>query len=200
MKVQQDFTVAKPRDEVWAFLHDVPAVADCMTGAELIGESAGDAAQSGALGGDGSYDGKVSIRLGPFSANFEGKAEVSFDETTHSGHVDGRGVDKRGGSRSKLALDFKLIEIPQGTRVELDADIQLSGAIAQFGRTGLIHETSKILIGDFSRELEARLGGNEAAKAETVSSARDPAAKPVGGLNLAWRGFIAWIKSLVRQA
>ncbi|MEO1020246.1 MAG: hypothetical protein AAFY56_21545, partial [Pseudomonadota bacterium] len=83
---------------------------------------------------------------------------------------------------------------PEGTKVELDANVQLSGAIAQFGRTGLVHETAKILIGDFSRELEARLEQKNlsAAEASTPSSPNQTA----GGLSITWRAFVAWVKGL----
>ena len=37
---------------------------------------------------------------GPFSASFDGEATVTRNDADHSGHVEGRGIDKRGGSRS----------------------------------------------------------------------------------------------------
>ena len=64
---------------------------------------------------------------------FEGEASVVADRASHSGRVEGKGVDKRGGSRSRLLLDYRLTEVERQTRVDLSADVTLSGPIAQFG-------------------------------------------------------------------
>ena len=108
LEIKQSFTVARPSPQVWALFQDVPVVAGCMPGAELLADK-----------GDGAYQGRVSMKLGPFSAAFEGEAQVTPDPATHSGHVEGKGTDKRGGSRSKLVLDYRLAEVPgrhQGRR------------------------------------------------------------------------------------
>ena len=147
MKVEQSFSIARPVDDVWAFFQNIPEVAACMPGATLGGEIA-----------PRTYAGRISVRLGPFGASFEGEATVSFDQADRRGHAEGKGVDKRGGSRSKMAVDFDVAASgPDRTTVHLDADITLSGAIAQFGRGGIIQETANILIGTFVRNLEARL-------------------------------------------
>ena len=146
MEIKQSFTVARPLPEVWALFQDVPTVATCMPGAELLGDK-----------GDGLYQGRVSIKLGPFGAAFEGEAQVTPDEATRSGHVEGKGTDKRGGSRSKLVMDYRLEEVPGGTRVDVAADVQLVGPIAQFGRTGIINETANVLIRQFVQNVEAKL-------------------------------------------
>lgn len=146
MEIKQSFTVARPLPEVWALFQDVPTVATCMPGAELIADK-----------GDGVYQGKVSIKLGPFGAAFEGEAKVTPDPATHTGHVEGKGTDKRGGSRSKLTMDYRLEDVPEGTRVEVAADVQLVGPIAQFGRTGIINETANVLIRQFVQNVEAKL-------------------------------------------
>jgi uncharacterized protein len=146
LEIKQSFTVARPLSEVWALFQDVPTVAGCMPGAELIADK-----------GNGLYQGKVSIKLGPFGAAFEGEAQVTPDPASHSGHVEGKGTDKRGGSRSKLVLDYLLAEVESGTRVDVTADVQLVGPIAQFGRTGIITETANVLIRQFVQNVEARL-------------------------------------------
>lgn len=185
MKVEQSFSVARPIGDVWALFKDARRVAACMPGAELTGETA-----------PGTYNGRVSLRLGPFSASFEGEATVTYDDAAHAGHVEGKGVDKRGGSRSKMTMDFSLAASgPATTTVNTAADVTLSGAIAQFGRTGLIQETANILIGEFARNLEAHLAP-PSGQAETVA---DPAASPreIGGLRLIVLALTAWVRKLL---
>ena len=191
VKVGQKFTVARPPAEVWAFFQDVPAVARCMPGAELVEDK-----------GDGLYAGKVKVRLGPFGANFEGEAKVSADPAAHSGHVEGKGVDKRGGSRTRMVMDYRLAPVDGGTEVTVDADVTLAGAIAQVGRTGLIQETANILVQDFAAALEAQLAPAPAGGAERASPS-EPSATPdtaheIRGGSLGLRALWAWLKSLMR--
>jgi uncharacterized protein len=146
MKIAQSFTVGRPADVVWTFFQDIPAVAACLPGAELV-ESKPDGVQRG----------KVKVNLGPFKATFEGEAKVTTDPTTRSGHVDGHGIDKRGGSHSRMALDYRLKEVGNSTQVDIDVDLTLSGPIAQFGRVGLVTEVANVLIGEFTSNLDGRL-------------------------------------------
>jgi carbon monoxide dehydrogenase subunit G len=144
----------------------------------------------------GTYTGKVSLKLGPFGASFDGEATVQFDQAAKSGHVEGKGVDKRGGSRSRMTVDFALTApAPASTTVRVDADVVLSGAIAQFGRTGIIDETAKILIGDFVTRLEQRLAPPPGATVPPT-----PAPAPASMVRLLWLSLQAWLTRLFRPA
>lgn len=165
MEIKQSFTVARPLADVWALFQDIPAVARCMPGAELLEDK-----------GNGLYTGKVGIKLGPFVASFEGEAQSTVDAAAHSGHVEGRGVDKRGGSRSRLVMDYRLAETDRRTTVDITADIQLSGPVAQFGRTGIIAETATFLIGQFVANVEAKLAPPAAPAATPPSATAAPSA------------------------
>jgi uncharacterized protein len=198
VKVAQKFTVARPLAEVWAFFQDVPAVARCMPGAEIVEDK-----------GDGLYAGKVKVRLGPFGANFEGEAKVTAEPAAHTGHVEGKGVDKRGGSRTRMVMDYRLAPAGNGTEVTVDADVTLAGAIAQIGRTGLIQETANILVQDFARALERELSPAGAADAAASGAPTPPAEPPsaaaaktgsheIRGGSLGLRALWAWLRSLLR--
>ncbi len=170
MKIAQSFEVARALPAVWELFQDIPAVAACMPGAELTEDK-----------GDGNYAGRVSIKLGPFGAAFDGEVKVVADHETLSGHAEGRGLDKKGGSRSKLVMDYRLTEAGTGTRVDIDADVQLNGPIAQFGRTGIITETANVLIGQFVTNVEARLSGDGSGEA-SAQPANELSALKVAGM------------------
>lgn len=167
MKIEQSFEVSRSPAEVWELFQDIPSVASCMPGAELTEDN-----------GDGSYAGRVNIKLGPFGASFEGKAQVEPDPTTRTAHVEGSGLDRRGGSRSKLKMNYKVSEAPSGSRVDILADIQLSGPIAQFGRTAVVTETANVLIGEFARNFEKKLqeSGGDLSGANTSSGSMNASA------------------------
>lgn len=179
MKISQEFSVAKPPGTVWEFFQNVPSVADCLPGAELLGESE-----------DGSYEGKLSVKLGPMTSAFEGKATITPDPTNKTATIEGRGVDKRGGSRGQVKVVYEIVPDDTGSKVSVDADVTLSGPAAQFGRTGLINEMSKRLIGDFVTCLEGKLG------AETDHEARKVVSGDVNGIALFFSSLWAWIKGL----
>ena len=179
MKIEHEFTVAQPPEQVWDFFQDIPSVAQCLPGAELAGQS-----------DDGSYEGKLAVKLGPMSASFEGKATVTPDPAARTAVIEGKGVDKTGGSRGQVKVSYQIAPDGSGSRVGVDADVTLSGPVAQFGRTGLVNEMSKRLIGEFVQCLEGKLA------AETQAEASQVKAGEVKGISLFFASLWSWIKGL----
>lgn len=179
MNIEQEFVVERPPGVVWEFFQDIPSVAQCLPGAELQGQSE-----------DGSYDGKLSVKLGPMEAAFEGKATVSPDPDTKTAVIEGKGVDKRGGSRGQVRVNYVIVPEGAGAKVSVNADVTLSGPAAQFGRTGLINEMSKRLIGEFVSCLEAKLGATNKAEAGAIQAGE------VRGISLFFASLWSWLKGL----
>jgi uncharacterized protein len=177
MKFEQSFVIHRSLDQVWSALQDIPAMADCLPGATLLEDQ-----------GNGVYKGRIRSKLGPFSATFEGEAVVTRDEAGRSGHVEGKGIDKRGGSRSRLVLDYRLEPVEANTRVTVIANVSLSGPIAQFGRTGLVTESANIVIREFVATLEKKLS------AETEPGSAAVKAPELKGFSLLFASFIAWMR------
>lgn len=183
MKISHEFQVARPVQTVWDFFQNVPEVAQCLPGAELVSDN-----------GDGTYAGKVSVKLGPLSATFDGQATVTPDPDTHTGTIDGKGADRRGGSRGSVKVRYALVAESDGTRVTVDADISLSGAAAQFGRSGIITEMNNRMIGEFVGCVEGKLA------AETVEERAEIKAAEVHGLTLFWVSLVAWLRRRLGRA
>ena len=122
MKITQEFVVARPPEVVWDFFQDVPSVAHCLPGADLTGQNE-----------DGSYHGVLSAKMGPMTATFEGTAVVTPDAGGRSATIEGKGVDKRGGSRGQVKVLYEIADHDTGSEVTVDADVTLSGPAAQFG-------------------------------------------------------------------
>ena len=99
---------------------------------------------------------------------------VDRDDRTHTGTVAGTGVDSRSGSHARGRITYRLIAEPGGgeTAVSIEADIVLSGALAQFGRGTIVNDVATRLTVEFARCLQDRL--NAATEAEAVAiKARD---------------------------
>jgi carbon monoxide dehydrogenase subunit G len=179
MNIEHEFTVAQPPDVVWEFFQDVPSVAQCLPGAELLGQSE-----------DGTYDGKLSVKLGPMAASFEGKATVTPDPANRAAKIEGKGVDRSGGSRGQVKVDYSIVPDGSGSKVGVKADVSLSGPVAQFGRTGLINEMSKRLIGEFVECLEGKLAAVGPAEASNIKAGE------VRGISLFFASLWSWFRGV----
>jgi carbon monoxide dehydrogenase subunit G len=192
MKLHQEFVIARPIEEVWSFFRDVPRVAVCVPGAEYIGPK-----------DDGRHAGKVSTKVGPFQASFEGEADVRYDEAAKSVALEGKGVDRKGASRGKMTMACALLESGAGTAIVVDSDVQLSGTIAQFGRTGLITEIANALVAGFVTNVEAAIGAGATTVARepdaAASPSTPPAAKPISAVALLILALRGRFKSLFRR-
>jgi uncharacterized protein len=185
VKIRHEFNVDRSSDMVWEFFQDIPNVASCMPGAELIEEK-----------GDGGYAGRVSVKLGAMTATFEGTCKIDPDHGTKKCQIEGKGVDKRGGSRGQVVVEYAVDDHPETTgrsHVTVDADVKLSGAAAQFGRAALIQEMSSRLIDEFVYCLEAKL---DATTPEEVASIH---ASEVKGFSLFFASLWSTIRSWFRR-
>jgi carbon monoxide dehydrogenase subunit G len=184
MEITERFTVTRPIESVWVLFQDVPELARCLPGAELTSDN-----------GDGTYDGLVSVKLGPISSSFDGTATIVFDHDKYTFDIKGRGVDRSGGNQGRVEVAVVLSDVDGGhTDVTIAAKVMLAGPIAQFGRTGLVNEVSKRLIDEFSECLHAKLD------ADTPEDASAIEASDVHGFSLVlsstWGAFASWFSGL----
>jgi carbon monoxide dehydrogenase subunit G len=151
------FTVDAPIDQVWKFLLDIPKITPCMPGAQLV-ETVDER----------THIGQVGIKLGPIGVSYKGK--VFFEQVDEAAHVmmmKAEGAEQKGGGGAYARITSRLK--PQGDRTEvtIDTDLQISGRIAQFGRTGIMQEVAKRMISHFAecleREIKAGAGASGGA-------------------------------------
>ena len=89
--------------------------------------------------------------------------------------------------------------IPNGSQVVVKTDLNLSGAVAQYGRaSGLIQDVASQLIGQFATCLKSKLAASApAAQTTAPSSAQQPAApKPISGFALIFRVLLNSLRRL----
>jgi carbon-monoxide dehydrogenase small subunit len=146
--LRQSFTVDHPRDRVFAFFGQLDEVVACMPGAALTEAPR-----------DGHVRGRLRIKLGPIAADFAGAAEVERDPERHRGAIRGQGRDARTNSAASGEVSYVLIEENAGaaTRVDVEIGYALTGALAQFSRSGIVTDLAERLTAAFARNLEARL-------------------------------------------
>lgn len=167
--------LASPVDDVWPVLDDIERLAGCLPGAEL----------TEALGGD-RYRGRAKVSLGPVRLTFHGVAQVvERDAGARRLRVLARGEDT-GGSATQAVISLAAEPAGTGTRLHAEADVYLSGRVAQFGRS-LAGDVSRRLFEDFCAAVDS-----SAATGET------PVARRAGALRLAVSAAVASLRRRLR--
>jgi carbon monoxide dehydrogenase subunit G len=193
--IENEFTVADEPARVWEYLHDVELIAPCMPGAEISEQV-----------DDRNWKGRMNVKFGPVALTFSGQVTVQErDDGAHRVVLAAKGMEQKGKGAATATVTSWLEPDGAGTRVKLEADITLTGTIAQLSR-GLLPEVSKKLTSQFAECLHesivARRTGAEAASeaAEAPSLERPAAAKPVGGIGLGfsaiWSLIVGFFKRL----
>jgi aerobic carbon-monoxide dehydrogenase small subunit len=169
-RIRQSFVLPHPREAVWALMADIELVAPCMPGFVLDGPPQGDIVA-----------GRLEAKIGPITASFAGEGTIRQMPADFRQVVDGRGADRRSGSRATGSVDWRLATVPgetgsEATRVDVVISYALAGALAQIGRSGLVRDVVRRIGETFAQNLDARLA-NPAAE---LAPAR------LGGFTLLW--------------
>src|SRR6266496_232279 len=173
MRIDNEFVVAAPIDRVWAYLLDVANVAPCMPGAELT-----------EVVDDHTWKGKTNIKVGPVALSFAGTVVLQErDDAAHRAVLAAKGMEQRGKGAASADVVSELEVVEAGTKVSMETDLTISGAVAQYGR-GMILDISQRLTREFAECLEARMTA-QAEKDGRVLAQEEAAASIAAGEELA---------------
>lgn len=148
MIIRNSFSLPLPVEEAWSVLLDVPRIVTCVPGAVLT-----------AVDGN-SYQGAATLRVGPLSLAFAGTVILEeVDGVSHKARLRAKGSDKGGRGTAQSLINFSLTPIDShATKIAVECDLQLSGAVAQYGRAaGVMEAIAQQVIDEFVHNLEARL-------------------------------------------
>jgi carbon monoxide dehydrogenase subunit G len=187
MKLEHSFDVEAPLERVWARLIDIEKVAPCLPGAEITEAS-----------DTGVYEGNFTIKLGPTTASYAGKLQMTeVDEIHHKVTMSANGRDKRGQGSAKATVSSTMSEAEGTTHVDVATDFTLTGRLARFGRGGMIEDVSNKVVSDFVDCLRSSLETTEPADpAAAAEPASAPRAEPIRGGRLFFSVLWARIKRL----
>jgi carbon monoxide dehydrogenase subunit G len=160
LKIEQTVEVDAPLERVWALVNDVPRIAPCMPGAALT-----------RVVDDHTYEGTVRVKLGPINMSYKGTAVLeAVDEAGHSARIAANGKDVRGGGTARAGVDTRLEAVSESrTRMAVNADVQLTGKVASFGR-GAIQDVSARLFVQFADCLRQTLEDETRAAAGAATT------------------------------
>jgi carbon monoxide dehydrogenase subunit G len=146
VKIENQFEVAAPIDEVWAAMLDVDRVVACVPGASVLEQLGPDAYRLG-----------MKVKVGPVSMQYRG--DIEFVEKHHEAHravLSGKGKETRGQGTAEATSVLTLTDLGATTRCTVDADVKLSGRIAAMGQ-GIISDVADRIAGQFAGNLQTML-------------------------------------------
>jgi carbon monoxide dehydrogenase subunit G len=162
MKIEKSFELQHTRELVWSRMNDVYLVARCLPGASIVEDL-----------GEHRYKGRMSVKVGPMAAAFDGEVAIDSQPQAWTAIISGKGADARSSSRATGAMTYRLSEgsAAGATRVEVASDINLAGPLAQFGKGAVMQEVANRITAEFVRNFEAALSSSpgQAAPSEGVS-------------------------------
>jgi carbon monoxide dehydrogenase subunit G len=180
VRLENSFEVTAPPEQAWALLIDVPRIIPCMPGAKLD-ETVDDA----------NWKATMAVKLGPISLSFKTDVQrEEADEAARHAKLSAKAREARGRGNASATIESSLTPQNGGTRVDIVTELQLTGAVAQYGR-GLVQDVSSQLVTQFADCLRAQL----ASTPEEAAAAVEVQSRPVGGLRL---GLSALWRSLGR--
>lgn len=176
MKIEKYFELQHPRDFVWSRMNDVYFVAECLPGASIV-ESLGDQR----------YRGRMSVKVGPMAAAFDGEVTIESQPREWTAIVSGKGADARSSSRATGAMTYRLTEGSSSgaTRVDVASDINLAGPLAQFGKGAVMQEVANRITAEFVKNFEQALSAAPEA-AQAGPSETSASSQPLDAGNLLW--------------
>ena len=160
MKIRNDVLIQIPIAEVWTVLNDIPRVARCAPGAELLESRP-----------DDSHVGTIGVKLGPIALKFKGTVSfIERDAETYRVVAKAQGNEEKARGAARADVVFMLSEVDGGTKISVESDITLAGSIAQYARgTALMQSTAQVIMDQFAKNLEANLmAGHEGVEPQAA--------------------------------
>jgi aerobic carbon-monoxide dehydrogenase small subunit len=145
----ESFKVPYSRDRVWQLFADLDRVVRCMPGARLSKQPS-----------DGQAEGEMKVKLGPIVSTFVGALDIERDGTQFTGLIRGAGRDLQSGSGVRAIISYQVQELDKASsQVLVSVKFMLTGALAHFGRLGLVKDVANHLTRIFADNLASTLSG-----------------------------------------
>jgi uncharacterized protein len=176
MEMKGEYRIPAPRERVWAMLNDPDVLRECIPGCQSLDKS-----------GDDKFAAKVTTKIGPVKATFNGEVALTNINPPQSYTISGEGKGGAAGF-ARGGADVHLAEDGSDTILTYEANAKVGGKLAQLG-SRLIDSTAKKLADQFFDCFAAKASGveapaealaEEAAAAATAAAAMTPPPQPVG--------------------
>jgi len=165
MDMKGEYRIEAPRQQVWDALNDPEILKQSIPGCEEIVKTS-----------DTEMTAKVTAKVGPVKAKFQGQVTLSDINPPESYTISGEGKGGAAGF-AKGGAKVALAEDGEATILTYEVNANVGGKLAQIG-SRLIDGTAKKMANDFFGTFATVVGGPPAAPAAAAEPAAAPAAAP----------------------
>ena len=135
VKAEKQLKLNQNPDMVWKMMIDPSFMVKSVPGAELT-----------ELLDDRNFNGKISLKIGPVTAKFNGEAEFTkLVEEDYELTLEGKGLDTSGKGGANMTMNIKLAPIDDGgTEMKSSMSLSITGRLAQFGGRMIVAVNNKM--------------------------------------------------------
>ena len=188
MDMKGEYRIAAPREKVWDALNDPEVLKQCIAGCEELDKTS-----------DIEFSARVHTRIGPVSAKFTGKVELSEIDPPNGYRISGEGQGGVAGF-AKGGATVKLTEDGSETLLEYEANATVGGKLAQIG-SRLIDATARKMADEFFGKFAEAVGeateATEEVEAETQTTEATQTTPSSGLTPAVWVGGLVVIAVVV---
>src|ERR1700734_3621229 len=180
MTMTGEVTLPAGRPKVWALLHDPETLKAAIPGCQSLEKT-----------GQNGFAAGVKTKIGPVSATFKGKVELSDIVPLVGYTIKGEGEGGIAGF-AKGGAKVSLVDAPGGTLLHYDVEATVGGKIAQLG-SRLIDGVAKNMADKFFANFAAAASGGVAqvGEADSATPPSNPSEAPAeGAQKKSWFGRI----------
>ena len=182
VKAEKQLKLNQNPDMVWKMMIDPSFMVKSVPGAELT-----------ELLDDRNFNGKISLKIGPVTAKFNGEAEFTkLVEEDYELTLEGKGLDTSGKGGANMTMNIKLAPIDDGgTEMKSSMSLSITGRLAQFGGRMIVAVNNKMFdqwAKSFTDLLNEQLPtnySNEKSSSQQTDS-KPVESTPVKAFPLAW--------------
>ena len=168
MDMSGEYTIPAPREKVWQALNDPEVLKQCIDGCQSLEKTS-----------DTEFQAKVTAKVGPVKATFNGTVNLSDIDPPNGYTISGEGQGGVAGF-AKGGAQVTLSGEGSETVLNYEANAEVGGKLASVGSRLVLGVAKKTADDFFSKFSDIVGGGEEAAEApaEAAAAAPEPASAP----------------------
>lgn len=182
VKAEKNIKLNQDRDMIWKCMIDPSFMVKSVPGAELTEQL-----------DERNFKGKISIKIGPVTAKFNGEAEFTkLEESDYELTMEGKGLDTSGKGGANMTMNIKLSTLEEGgTEMQSSMSLSITGRLAQFGARMIVAVNNK-MFDQWAKSFTELLNEQTSSKDSEEKSNNQPdngnvaEPTPVKALPLAW--------------
>ena len=185
VKAEKSIKLNQDPDMIWKCMIDPSFMVKSVPGAELTEQL-----------DEKNFKGKISIKIGPVNAKFNGEAEFTkLEEADYELTMVGKGQDTSGKGGANMTMNIKLSTLEEGgTEMQSSMSLSITGRLAQFGARMIVAVNNKMFdqwATSFTELLNEQSSSKDSEEKPTNQSDNDNVAEqiPVKALPLVWTAF-----------